>query len=152
MKSHVLLLVASVAALGACNRAATNNSTAAAPAAGGTANAAAPAAPAAPMAGGDVSQQLQVAAQAIQAQAPMRQGPVTITGAEVEGSTLVTAMTMPVELDDNTINLMQQQLGAQLCQNPQFLPMVRAGASFAYDITDASGEEHRVNVPACPGV
>lgn len=148
MKSHLLLIVASVAALGACNRAATNNSTAAAPAAGGTANSAAATTPAGAI---NVPQQLEIAAQAIQARSPMQQGPVTVTGAKVEGATLVYAMTMPVALDDNTINMMRQQLGQQLCQDSQFAPMARAGASFAYDITDSTGEVHRVTVPACPG-
>ena len=154
MKFRPLIVVASVAALCACNKAptnttaATNTATPAAPAATG------PAAPAAaPATGGtaDAStmQQLNLAAQAIQSQVPIQQGPTTITAARVEGSTLVTAMTLAAPLTSEMTSQMGTQLSGQVCQNPALGQLSRGGASFAYEITDSNGQVHRVDVAPC---
>ena len=111
------------------------------------------AAPAAPATGGTADaatmQQLTLAAQAIQSQAPIQQGPTTITGARVEGSTLVTAMTLAVPLSSEMTSQMGTQLSGQVCQNPALGQLSRAGASFAYEITDSNSQVHRVDVAPC---
>jgi len=94
-------------------------------------------------------QQLTLAAQAIQSQAPIQQGPTTITGARVEGSTLVTAMTLAVPLSSEMTSQMGTQLSGQVCQNPALGQLSRAGASFAYEITDSNSQVHRVDVAPC---
>lgn len=157
MKLRSLLAVASVAALCACNSGAANNSSAranaAAPAAPAVAGA--PAAPAAPAASGTADaatiSQLQMAAQQIESMsASTAEGAPGITGARVEGSTLVTAITVPVPLDANTLSAMQQQMNAQMCSDPRLSPLSRAGATFAYDMTDSGGQVHRVSMTPCP--
>lgn len=155
MKFRSLFAVASVAALCACNSGAANNSSAkantaapAAPAATGPA-----AAPAAPTTGGTADaatmQQLTLAAQAIQSQVPIVQGPTTITAARVEGSTLVTAMTLQAPLSTEMTSQMGTQLSSQVCTNPALGQLSRSGASFAYEITDSNGQVHRVDVAPC---
>ena len=155
MKFRPLFIVASVAALCACNKAATNTTATtntAAPAAPAAGPAATPA-PAAPAAGGTADagtmQQLNLAAQAIQSQVPIVQGPTTITAARVEGSTLVTAMTLAAPLSSEMTSQMGTQLSGQVCQNPALGQLSRAGASFAYEITDSNGQVHRVDVAPC---
>lgn len=154
MKFRLLLAVASVAALGACNSGAANNSSAtantAAPAASG-----APAAPAAPAASGTADaatiSQLQMAAQQIERMSSSAaEGAPGITGARVEGNTLITAINVPVPLDANTLSAMQQQMNTQTCSDPRLSPLSRAGATFAYDITDGGGQVHRVSMAPCP--
>jgi hypothetical protein len=155
MKFRSLFVVASVAALCACNKAPTNTATAntAAPAAPAATGPAATPAPAAPAAGGTADaatmQQLNLAAQAIQSQVPIVQGPTTITAARVEGSTLVTAMTLAAPLSTEMTSQMGTQLSGQVCQNPALGQLSRAGASFAYEITDSNGQVHRVDVAPC---
>ena len=98
-----------------------------------------------------VEQQISLAAQQIQSQAPIRQGPTTITGARAQGMELITAMTLPVDLNDQTISAMQQQLPAQQCSNPQVAQLIQRGGRFTYEITDSNNEVFRVNISSCPG-
>jgi hypothetical protein len=156
MKSQLILIVASVAALSACNRGATNNSTAAAPSTGGTVNTAAPAAPA-PTAGPvdpQLTSQLSMAAQAMSTQLPMTQqtpnGPVTFTAMEARGNELVTTMSLPMDLDQASFGTQfGQALPAQACSNPQMAALVGRGAKITYVVEDSGGEEFTASVSSC---
>lgn len=165
MTIRALTALASIAALCACNSgggnnaSVTNSSTAgSAEATSGSASttsgtpAPAPAPTGAPPAAADpqVAQQVNMTAQMIQSQVPIKQGPTTITSAQAKGSELITAMTLPVPLNDQAISAMQQQLPAQQCGNQQLAQLIQRGARFTYEIKDSAGKVSRITVDSCP--
>ena len=97
-----------------------------------------------------VPEEIAFAASEIQRQVPIRQGPTTITGARAEGMELIMAMTLPVPLNQQIIEAVREQVTPQQCANPVIADLIRRGARFSYDITDAGGLVFRVTVSRCP--
>lgn len=103
--------------------------------------------------GGDamLQQQVALAAQMLQSQVPIHQGPVTITNVRAEGTELITSMTLPVDLNEDTAATFRTQLPAQQCSNPQVAQLINRGARYTYIMTDSGGEEFTFNISSCPG-
>jgi len=162
MKIRALTALTCAAALCACN---SNSGSNGSGANGGSANSAAAGGPsttatgaspapatggAAGAADGQIEQQVNMTAQMIQSQVPIKQGPTTITSARANGAELVTAMTLPVPLNEQAVSAMQQQLPTQQCANPQLAQLIERGARFTYEITDSANKVSRITIDRCP--
>lgn len=97
----------------------------------------------------DIASRLELAAESIRAQAPVRQPASTITGARVQGKTLVTTMTIIVAMDRSLLLGVRRTLVDLICANPDLTPLIRAGATFTYEITDSASQIHSISVDRC---
>ena len=98
----------------------------------------------------DIRQELELAAQIIRDQAPIRSGPTIITGASVQGFELVTTMTVDAPIDESMVAFMRQELSNRLCTNDGLLRLIRLGATITYVVTDSNRQVHRAETRRCP--
>lgn len=98
-----------------------------------------------------LEQQVAFAAQLLQGQVPIRQGPVTITAAEAKGAELITSMTLTTaDLTEASAEQFRTTMIAQQCANPAVRQQIDRGARYTYRITDSGGETFTMNVAGCP--
>ncbi len=152
MKIRSLFVVASVAALCACNQSPANTSGPSASTNTGGA-----------LGGGGLSsgntagrtvdpqlaQEISLAVQMLKPQLPIRQGPVTITNIDARGGELIYTMEVPNDMNQASFQQFQANLPVQACANAQARQLFERGGAYTYIIKDSGGEEFRTSVSSC---
>ena len=99
--------------------------------------------------GSKLEEQIAQAVSSLRPQLPIQSGPTTITNVEARGTELVSHVTIPNDISQDSFRGVEQAMAQHTCATPQAREMIEQGGAYTYRMTDLGGEQFTTSIRSC---